>query len=471
MGWIRSDLRKNREIAFGLVLVLSLCQCILSALFLVIGSARSLAYTAGTGGRVGSLLMQLCVPIVAITFLIAVIVIFISTGTGLRQRQKDLAMLELQGASDRQVLSYVLGESLLLVLPSSVIAAIVSPLVAPALWNVYVTYLFREQGGGATTVPFSWSNGVASVVAGILVGVVAGMLGTLMTAREIRRVSPLEIVRDDVRTAVTVSRPRRVWGIIFLCLTVVLMVAPVVAIAASRNLRETSDPLSFFNAQIASLVTFIIALALLGRQIISFATKAWMALIPSASAPVWVVRQQSARKSEQRSGITTLLTILLVLYFSSLAADRTRTASISSDGRLNSGSGLFLVLSPALLLAFVGVLASYMISLSQRSRDTTLLEVAGADGHTLNLIAFLEGTVPIITATLLSLVYSLVLCACISLLGMLLTARPFTILFPWEQFLPIVVLLIALGGAAAWASLQNTLRTSVATRLRTAIKE
>lgn len=54
---------------------------------------------------------------------------------------------------------------------------------------------------------------------------------------------------------------------------------------------------------------------------------------------------------------------------------------------------------------------------------------------------------------------------------MLLTARPFTILFPWEQFLPIVVLLIALGGAAAWASLQNTLRTSVATRLRTAIKE
>ncbi len=112
-----------------------------------------------------------------------------------------------------------------------------------------------------------------------------------------------------------------------------------------------------------------------------------------------------------------------------------------------------------------------MISLSQRSRDTTLLEIAGADGHSLNLIAILEGTVSVITAVLVALLYSLVLCVCIASLGMLLTERPFSIVFPWEQFLPIAVVLILLGGATAWGSVQKTLRTSVVTRLRAAIKE
>ncbi len=342
MEWISSDLRKNKSIAVGLVIVLSLCQSVLSALCLVIGSARS-SVVDGSDRRIGSLLLQLCVPITVITFLIAVIVIFISTETGLRQRRKDLAMLELQGATDGQVLSRAVCESLILLIPSSVISAVVSPVAAPFLWKIYVAYLYREQAGGSASVPFSWDRAFASIATGILIGLIASICGTLLTIREIRRVSALEIIRDDFRDTSSVSRTRTIWGMIFLILTVIVLAAPIAAIGLSRNSQGSTGAgsLFLFEAQVSSIITFIISLSLLGPKAIHGATAAWLSLVPSASAPVWVVKQQASRKSEQRAGITTLLTILLILYFAALGADRTRTASIDPSGRLNSGSGLF----------------------------------------------------------------------------------------------------------------------------------
>ena len=122
------------------------------------------------------------------------------------QRTRELAVLRAVGASRRQVRRIVTTEAVVVGVISSIAGVLAGLLVAGMLKGLFDALGFALPAGGLAIRPLS-------IIAGVVVGVVATMIAARSPARRASAVSPLAALRDAAAEAAEIGRRRIVVGL------------------------------------------------------------------------------------------------------------------------------------------------------------------------------------------------------------------------------------------------------------------
>ena len=137
------------------------------------------------------------------------------------QRSRESALLRAVGASRRQVLAAVVGESVAVGLVASVLGLFGGVAVATALKGAFAVF-----GGSLPAGGLVFKAGTAD--AGLVVGFVVTVLAGIIPAVQASRVAPLAAMRDVALDRTDTSRRRAVVGAVLIGLGVVIVLSAVV---------------------------------------------------------------------------------------------------------------------------------------------------------------------------------------------------------------------------------------------------
>src|SRR4051794_24870562 len=141
----------------------------------------------------------------AVALLVGGFLIFNTFSVTVAQRTREFALLRVLGASRRQILRSVLVETFVVGLAASILGVLVGFLLAPAL-----AALLRAFGIDLGTTGLVIKPG--TVIAGLLVGLIATMVSGFIPARRATRVQPVAAMRDSETPGVAHLRRRRIIG-------------------------------------------------------------------------------------------------------------------------------------------------------------------------------------------------------------------------------------------------------------------
>jgi putative ABC transport system permease protein len=141
----------------------------------------------------------------AVALLVGGFLIFNTFSVTVAQRTKEFALLRVLGASRRQVLTSVLVETFVVGLVASVLGILVGIALAPGL-----AAMLKAFGIDLGTTGLVINGG--TVIAGLVVGLVATMVSGLVPARRATRIEPVTAMRDSVTPGIGHLRRRRIVG-------------------------------------------------------------------------------------------------------------------------------------------------------------------------------------------------------------------------------------------------------------------
>src|SRR4051812_29454356 len=141
----------------------------------------------------------------AVALLVGGFLIFNTFSVTVAQRTKEFALLRVLGASRRQLLNSVLVETFVVGLVASILGVLVGFALAPGL-----AALLRAFGIDLGTTGLVIRPG--TVIAGLLVGLIATMVSGFIPARRATRVQPVAAMRDSETPGVAHLRRRRIIG-------------------------------------------------------------------------------------------------------------------------------------------------------------------------------------------------------------------------------------------------------------------
>src|SRR3954452_9617406 len=141
----------------------------------------------------------------AVALLVGGFLIFNTFSVTVAQRTKEFAMLRVLGASRRQVLPSVLVETFVVGLAASILGVLVGFVLAPGLAALLKAFGIDLGTTGLVIRP-------GTVIAGVLVGLIATMLSGFIPARRATRVQPVAAMRDSETPGVGHLRRRRIVG-------------------------------------------------------------------------------------------------------------------------------------------------------------------------------------------------------------------------------------------------------------------
>jgi putative ABC transport system permease protein len=125
----------------------------------------------------------------AIALFVGIFIIYNTFTIIVAQRSREMALLRAVGASRRQVLSAVLGESVVIGLVASALGLVAGILLSTGLLNLLNAFGFDIPGGGTVIT-------VATVVTAFVVGTTITVLSAVVPARKASRVPPVAAMRD-----------------------------------------------------------------------------------------------------------------------------------------------------------------------------------------------------------------------------------------------------------------------------------
>ncbi len=164
-----------------------------------------------------------------VALLVGGFLIFNTFAVTVAQRSREFALLRTLGASRRQVLNAVLAETALLGFVASVIGVAAGLLLAPALRALMASAGIDLPNTGTVVAP-------RTVIAGLIVGMVATMLSGLVPARRATRVDPVEAMRESATPGVgRIRRRRLVVAVLLAGLGVALLVAGLLGATGSAS--------------------------------------------------------------------------------------------------------------------------------------------------------------------------------------------------------------------------------------------
>jgi putative ABC transport system permease protein len=141
----------------------------------------------------------------AVALLVGGFLIFNTFSVTVAQRTKEFALLRVLGASRRQVLRSVLVETFVVGLAASILGVLVGFALAPGLAAMLKAFGIDLGTTGLVIKP-------ATVIAGLLVGLIATVVSGFIPARRATRVEPVAAMRDSETPGVGRLRKRRVVG-------------------------------------------------------------------------------------------------------------------------------------------------------------------------------------------------------------------------------------------------------------------
>src|SRR3954471_19356236 len=140
-----------------------------------------------------------------VALLVGGFLIFNTFSVTVAQRTKEFALMRTLGASRAQVLRSVLIETFVVGLAASILGVLVGIALAPALAAMLKAFGIDLGTTGLVIRP-------GTVIAGLVVGVVATMVSGFVPARRATRVEPVTAMRDAVTPGVGHLRRRRIFG-------------------------------------------------------------------------------------------------------------------------------------------------------------------------------------------------------------------------------------------------------------------
>jgi putative ABC transport system permease protein len=293
------------------------------------------------------------------------------------QRVRALALLRAVGASRRQVLGSIVGETLLVGVIASAVGLAAGVGLAQGLKVLFDAFGFALPAGGLTITP-------ATIVIAPLVGILVTVFAGLAPALRSSRVSPLAALRDvDIDRAAT-SRLRLVAG-------AALLVAGVAGVLSAVS---SGDALAL--AGLGALLTSV-GTVVLGPVVARPAASALGAPLPRLRGLGGALARRNAVRSPRRTAATAsalMLGIGVVTMFTAFAGslktslDDSVNDAVRGDLLIASsgfgGGGL----SPGLATALdeleevdhtVGV-AIGPVAVDQRTMQVSVLDPAASDG-------------------------------------------------------------------------------------------
>ena len=132
-----------------------------------------------------------------IALVVGAVIIYNTFSIVVAQRTREMALLRAIGASQRQIMGEVFGESVVVGLLASAVGVAGGILLALGLKAVMSAVGFDLPGSGIVVRP-------VAIIAGLLVGLVVTVFSAIVPARQAARVPPVAAMRD-----VAIERPPR----------------------------------------------------------------------------------------------------------------------------------------------------------------------------------------------------------------------------------------------------------------------
>lgn len=479
MTWAFNDLKANRGIWAGVLLVLTVTQTILCAMGVSMGIND---YYLGMPGKTGEAAKYLGSGLsleYAVAVVLGCLMIMLTLQASIRQRRQGLALLSLLGATPRQALAFTVAQVLALTMTASVIGLALSPLLTPLILQFHSAVL-----GLPPVLVFTWHNFARSALTGLAAGLITALLGALLTLRNLRTMIPVQLL-NRAGAEENMTKAKRGKGKLLFLSAAIALLLPLAGnvflsqhdLAAVSREQVMAVMSVTGNGPLLAIILMLVALTRSGGTVIGWATRAWTRLIPARS-PAWkIARAQAITRSRGKAfGSSVIsLTACLFLVGGLLAVGQTSTVDMRSLPQLrglSSASPMELLAEfwAALLIALVGAVASFAISAKERNLDLALVSIAGADRRQLLAISALDGFILMTTGVFVAAAATLVVGAATAVAFLPLSGS-FRMVFPGQFLLTLSAPIIATGSLATLISARATLRKPAIATIQAAIGE
>src|SRR4051794_33393804 len=261
----------------------------------------------------------------AVALLVGGFLIFNTFSVTVAQRTREFALLRVLGASQRQVLRSVLVETLVVGLVASVLGVVVGFALAPALAAMLKAFGLDLGTTGLVIKP-------GTIVAGLLVGVIATMVSGFVPARRATRVEPVAAMRDSVTPGLGHLRRRRIVG------AVGLMVAGLVALFVGLFGSLSSDSAA---ASLLGLgaVLMMFGVALLAPLLVRPLARGLGAPLARWRGLTGVLARENAIRQPQRTAVTAaalMVGLALVVFVTIFAAGLKASVNKAIDDQVTA---------------------------------------------------------------------------------------------------------------------------------------
>ncbi|OZG49253.1 FtsX-like permease family protein [Bombiscardovia coagulans] len=479
MKWALNDLKVNKDIWSGVLLVLVVTQTILCSMGVSMGiNSYYMGISDETRDPAKHLASGLSL-VYGTAIILGCLVIMQTLQASIRQRRQELALLSLLGATPRQVLLFTMLQVVVLTLLASLVGLVLSPVLAPRILDFH-------SSGMKMPMPFvfTWHNFLRSALMSLATGIVVALLATRLTLRELEKTVPVQTLGRAHGDEVLINDKHSRGKALFVAALIVLLIPLSTSLyLAHRNPQTMSREqiIGVFSTTssgpLLAIILLLIALSRAGGSVIGWVTRLWTNLVPSPSAVWKIARSQAVVRSRGKAFGSTIvsLTSCLFLVGGLLAAGQTSATSIqkipglenmSSGGPLEILSGFW----AALLIALIGAVASFAISAKERNLDLALISIAGASPEQLLLISALDGFILMMTGILLAAGATFVVGAATAV-AYLPLSKSFSVIFPWSLFIALGVPILAIGSIATFVMAHATLKQPAIATIQASIGE
>ncbi|MFT3887657.1 MAG: hypothetical protein QM713_05775 [Arachnia sp.] len=354
----------------------------------VVSDAGSAAFAASGDRAGGGTFSTLGLFILVFGVGLPAIIAFTSVGrNSVSMLRSDYAHWRLAGVTPPQIVRAVISQTVLLTLPASLLALLVSLPSSQAAVSFVMTL-----GSTQADIPVSvsWQPLLLSIIAALGFA----LLGAVGPGIRAARIAPIEALRAS---AVTL-RSRTILRLVLV--GVLLLVAVLVAVNVATAIEGSGG------ASMLALVGILTALvAAAGPMIYPSVTRLWtLILLPAAKTTVFLARRSSTADGTAAAAVITPVLIagsLLSGYFSGAGTYKAAVELIGRDYTINLLQGLILF-GPAAVIGLVAGIMSVIAKSGPDERAAALLRTVGATPRTLILIPLLETAFYAVTTLLLT---------------------------------------------------------------------
>lgn len=399
-----ADLRHSIRIWAGSLLVLAvsqLCAMWVAGLLVVgatnvttmSGDTSSIPPVTGPDGtvippEVFTLIPAGIVSATSISFVVLAVVASITVRNVVNaivyQRRRVMALWQLAGMTEAQLLRILRGQIALLSIVAFVAAGASALLTADWILSVL------RAAGLLFTPPMTTGGLYLGYGIGAVMSILISILAVRGTTRELRAISPLEAIRSEGVRELSMTRRRWVSVMIWGALCVVLAIGAL----ASQDLEGASS------ASLIAALVGIVALNAGGPVIMVALMSAWTRLVPEHLSASWFLARKTLQAATARSVATIGSISIAVFLFTALFSQQT------AGGGESSVAGFVLVVGFPLAISVSGSVVLVFMAGQQRESEIHLAELAGATPAQQKRQAFSEAVMVVVTGSGIGLLLS-----------------------------------------------------------------
>jgi ABC-type antimicrobial peptide transport system permease subunit len=372
------------------------------------------------------LLPAAIITAMSVSFLIVAIVTSITVRNVLNaivyQRRRVLALWQLAGMTDRQMVGILRAQVALLSIAAFVLSAAAAALTAGRLPEIL-------RAGDLLFTPLMSTWGVwPGFGVGALVSALICVLAVRGVSKELRAISPLEAIRSEGVRELPMDRRR--WRRMIICgaLAVFFNVTTV----TSTKMEDATN-----GALLAGMLS-IVAVTAGGPLLMIGLVRAWTRIVPEHLSGSWFLARKTLIASTSRCVASAGSIAVAVFLFTGMFSLQTAGGE---DAELVS---FVLLVGLALAISVTGSVVLVFMAGQQREREIHLAELAGATPAQQIRQALFEAVIVVVTGSGIGLFLSAIMIAVIQP-ALAATSGTATFAISWGYFAGIVSVLLVLN--------------------------